>query len=78
MLIKLAKANLIVTGLMTCIILVVWGRANSAIVATGCDGAGNCYVRAAATGSGNGSDWANACKSFSGACDVTWERDALK
>jgi len=28
--------------------------------ALGCDGAGNCYVRSGATGSGNGADWANA------------------
>jgi len=28
--------------------------------ATGCDGAGNCYVRSGATGSGSGTDWANA------------------
>lgn len=31
---------------------------------TGCDGSGNCYVYAAATGSGNGSSWANAYTGF--------------
>ena len=31
---------------------------------SGCDGAGNCYVRSAATGAGNGSDWTNAYKSL--------------
>jgi hypothetical protein len=30
----------------------------------GCDGAGNCYVRAAATGSGTGADWNNAYTNF--------------
>ena len=28
--------------------------------ASGCDGAGNCYVRSGATGSGSGADWTNA------------------
>ena len=36
--------------------------------ASNCDGAANCYVRAAATGSGNGSNWTNACTGFTGAC----------
>ena len=30
--------------------------------ASGCDGAGNCYIRAGAAGSGNGSSWTNACR----------------
>jgi hypothetical protein len=30
----------------------------------GCDGAGNCYVRAGATGSGSGADWTNAYTGF--------------
>ena len=34
----------------------------------GCDGAGNCYVRAGATGNGSGLNWANACTGFSGTC----------
>jgi hypothetical protein len=34
--------------------------ADSTQAATGCDGVGNCYVRAGAAGSGNGSDWTNA------------------
>lgn len=38
--------------------------------AGGCDGGGNCYVRAGATGSGNGSSWTNACTGFTGACSV--------
>lgn len=32
--------------------------------------AANHYVRAAATGSGNGSDWMNACPEFTGSCAV--------
>lgn len=36
--------------------------------ASNCDGAGNCYVYAAATGSGNGSSWTNACTGFTGTC----------
>ncbi len=31
-----------------------------AFAASGCDGAGNCYVRAGATGAGSGADWTNA------------------
>jgi hypothetical protein len=31
---------------------------------SGCDGAGNCYVRSSATGAGNGSDWTNAYTSL--------------
>lgn len=31
---------------------------------SGCDGAGNCYIRAGATGSGNGADWTNAYTGF--------------
>lgn len=29
--------------------------------ASGCDGSGNCYVRAGASGSASGADWTNAC-----------------
>jgi len=36
--------------------------------ASNCDGAGNCYVYASATGSGNGSSWTNACTGFTGTC----------
>jgi hypothetical protein len=32
--------------------------------AQGCDGAGNCYVRAAASGAGTGADWTNAYTGF--------------
>src|ERR1700689_5922132 len=32
--------------------------------AQGCDGVGNCYVRAAATGAGTGADWTNAYTGF--------------
>jgi hypothetical protein len=32
--------------------------------ANGCDGAGNCYVRAGATGTGTGSDWTSAYTGF--------------
>jgi hypothetical protein len=32
--------------------------------ATGCDGSGNCYVRAGATGTGTGSSWTNAYTGF--------------
>ena len=33
--------------------------------------AANWYVRAAATGSANGSDWTNACTDFTGSCAVS-------
>ncbi len=36
--------------------------------ATGCDGAGNCHVRSAASGAGTGADWTNACKDLTGSC----------
>jgi hypothetical protein len=39
----------------------------SVFAASGCDGAGNCYIRASATGSGNGSDWNNAWTTLSAA-----------
>ena len=39
--------------------------------ASGCDGAGNCYILAGATGSGNGANWTNACKDFTGGCATT-------
>ena len=32
--------------------------------AAGCDGANNCYIRAGATGAGNGSNWTNAYSGF--------------
>lgn len=39
--------------------------------ASGCDGAGNCYIRAGASGSGNGVNWTNAYSGFgSGAGQV--------
>ncbi len=34
------------------------------LAASGCDGSGNCYVRAGATGSGNGANWTNAYTGF--------------
>jgi len=36
--------------------------------AANCDGTGNCYVRAGATGNGNGSSWTNACPGLAGTC----------
>ncbi len=36
--------------------------------ASNCDGSGNCYVYAGASGSGNGSSWTNACPGFTGTC----------
>jgi hypothetical protein len=35
-----------------------------AVAGTGCDGAGNCYVRAGATGTGTGANWTNAYSGF--------------
>ncbi|MEO7145081.1 MAG: hypothetical protein ABI165_16410, partial [Bryobacteraceae bacterium] len=40
--------------------LAVWG--------SNCDGSGNCYIRAAAAGTRDGSSWTNACSGFAGAC----------
>jgi hypothetical protein len=37
--------------------------------ASGCDGAGNCYIRASASGANNGTSWTNAYTSFS---SVQW------
>lgn len=45
-----------------------WMLPSMSLAATGCDGNGNCYVRQGASGSGNGSDWNNACPDFSGTC----------
>src|SRR5215472_6032616 len=36
--------------------------------ASNCDGLGNCYIHAGATGSGSGSSWTNACPGLTGAC----------
>ena len=33
-----------------------------------CDGLGNCYIHAGATGNGTGSSWTNACTGFTGTC----------
>lgn len=33
-----------------------------------CDGAGNCYVRTGATGTGTGANWTNACTGLTGTC----------
>jgi len=37
----------------------------------GCDGRGNCYVRAGASGSESGTNWTNACTKFTGNCSTT-------
>jgi hypothetical protein len=39
-------------------------RVSAALPATGCDGHGNCYIRAGASGNGSGSDWTNAYTGF--------------
>jgi hypothetical protein len=43
--------------LMAILLLLAPGTGRAA---SGCDGVGNCYVRAGATGSGSGADWTNA------------------
>jgi hypothetical protein len=53
------------TLILTIAILVaaIFPRPTNAQVA-GCDGAGNCYIRAAAAGAGTGADWTNAYTNF--------------
>jgi uncharacterized protein YjdB len=48
---------LFVLGAISCV-------APSFAASSGCDGAGNCYVRAGASGSGSGADWTNAYTGF--------------
>jgi hypothetical protein len=45
--------------------------ATLSFAASGCDGNGNCYVRAGATGTGTGANWTSACTSFTGSCDTS-------
>jgi hypothetical protein len=45
---------------VTLTLLAAMSPSSLAFAATGCDGNGNCYVRAAAGGSGSGADWTNA------------------
>jgi hypothetical protein len=40
------------------------GVSGASSLAPGCDGAGNCYIASAASGSGNGSSWTNAYHGF--------------
>lgn len=58
-------------------ILAVLLLASCSWAVTNCDGAGNCYVRAGATGTNSGADWTNACPSLTTtACSVTTSRPA--
>jgi len=50
--------------LVTFAIWFCWHLGTAAAQSNGCDGAGNCYVRAGATGSGTGADWTNAYTGF--------------
>jgi hypothetical protein len=47
-------------------LLVTWFATEIPVAraASGCDGAGNCYIAASATGSGTGASWVNAYKGF--------------
>src|SRR6185437_10662450 len=40
------------------------GGSGGSASSPGCDGAGNCYIASAASGSGNGSSWTNAYRGF--------------
>src|SRR6185437_16175032 len=40
------------------------GGSGGSATSPGCDGAGNCYIASAASGSGNGSSWTNAYRGF--------------
>jgi hypothetical protein len=50
--------------LLTIAILTVAAFPHPTGAASGCDGSGNCYVRAEATGAGTGADWTNAYTGF--------------
>jgi hypothetical protein len=50
--------------LLTIAILIAAALPHPTGAVSGCDGAGNCYVRAAATGAGTGADWTNAYTGF--------------
>src|SRR6185437_16576993 len=54
--VKLACA-LFILGFIACV-------TPSFAASSGCDGAGNCYIRAGASGSGSGADWTNAYTGF--------------
>jgi hypothetical protein len=40
-------------------------------VAVNCDGSSRCYIRQAASGTGTGADWTNACTGFTGNCALS-------
>ncbi len=46
------------------IVAVMLLTAQLAFAAAGCDGSGNCYIRAGATGTGSGANWTNAYTGF--------------
>jgi len=46
------------------LLFILCAATNSFAAVAGCDGTGNCYIYAAASGSGNGSSWTNAYTGF--------------
>jgi hypothetical protein len=54
------KSTSLKLGLFLLFTFLVYCQVSVAVTSNGCDGAGNCYVRAGASGSNNGVDWNNA------------------
>jgi hypothetical protein len=62
------KSTSLKFGLLFLFTSLVYCQLSAATAASnGCDGAGNCYVRAGAAGSGSGADWTNAYNGFGSA-----------
>ncbi len=51
------------SGVIVTVVLFM-AQLSFAAAAAGCDGAGNCYIRAGATGTGSGANWTNAYTGF--------------
>lgn len=65
------KSTSLKLGLFLLFTFLIYCQVSIAVTSNGCDGAGNCYVRAGASGSGSGTDWTNAYTGFgSGAGQV--------
>jgi hypothetical protein len=62
------KTSPLVIAVLLSLVFITFTR-QYCVAASGCDGAGNCYIRSGASGANNGSSWTNAYTSFS---SVQW------